>query len=1409
MKVLIPITAVGIARFGSHRLLLAGEGRRLKVFDGETNTFLTSRIIFNSQVIHGIQSRSGPDEIDTQWVVWGGRSIALVLLTSTKDEKCSAEVRIETLHEETIAADWISSVCILSNVMQNELKESCPATAIFVTSHNIIYSFNADPAHMCKRSSSPMSTKLLAYGPSSILYSAHVKVHHSGQIFVAAGTVYGEVLLWSYHCSSSQMILRAPAEGTLIRSFIGHDGSVFGVQMSEVNIDEQTALPSCMIASCSDDRTIRLWDVSDALETGSSEKAARMQEEASKNSTPRIFESDSASTRCLATITGHSSRIWGVSYLPSKRRAILISNGEDTTCQTWLLGVKVQLGSDPEYVLHAGNIYRHHIGKNVWSIALDELDDEFCMILTGGADGRILTYSIPSNHTLTSAMNVSRWAAEPSSIQSAKVFRFQPEKRPETVARRIFFALPGEWSLHRVIKSAVSTYPSGTFTGTASLVSRPVTDNLYDFEYLYIEEGRFETDKGLSIQGNRRYVYRYQGANDCITVWFVKPTNQIDVDYLFLELDLSSQKSSTVPTNGKCCEPMVIITASGYHKCVDDNYAADYIFDQHGTDLNSWSQQYTVQGPNKEYVVMSTFTRRMEQGNCLEGLSPNCKSHEENARDTIPQKGLDSFKSYCWLGPRIILCSTAHGNLLVGSLSIKDSGTEFSSVMETQLGHSHNITWDKLTHLPHFTSHLVFASFGNYTAFLGATCGSIYHFQASTSAIKLLVRIPGKIGGLWVQRVADSLTGEADVVTVIASVVGDRFAYFATFNEDDLDFQKMLKLRLQHGLLVTSACFLASQNIIVLGSRNGGLTYYNISADLENVVDPAGNILSAHAEDAITVIQELPKDHASSIDGSFFLTTGRGGIYAIHRVYNHRSDTQGIVVEIVHASELPHGLSIEGAFYNRRNNSLHMWGFRSTSFVVWNVTRHIEVMQVACGGSYRSWAYYPSDDGLDGGGFAWTKASKCNVFLQSQASHQILQSGGHGREIKALAVCPYAANDHDVSSYLVATGAEDTCIRISVGLATEMDAVEQFRCLGIISKHGTGIQQLQWSPDGKFLISAGGREEFYIWRIQRVPVLEIGFTCVAIGPLITRTLELRIIDFDIIALEKDEYSDYMDEYLISTVYSDSTIRVWFFSPSLPDGKFQLLITERYTTCCLMQVKIAKLGPTLYLITAGSDGCIALWPLSAAIGRRDEQYDSSSQPSLQDYQRPEPQIGLALRHKIHQNSVKCCTVYRLSLDEVLLVTGGDDNAIALTRITKDSTSSSTSAVCATLLIPRAHASAVTGLKFLDSSSVASVSATCLSLRFVSAGNDQCLKTWIVAVDMNRVGVAGMSVRKELKLNSSIADASCMEAIPGLSSKSCGVMIAGIGVEQIDLPLCSRCSDGCTDIKVQLRLSALTQ
>jgi WD40 repeat protein len=283
----------------------------------------------------------------------------------------------------------------------------------------------------------------------------------------------------------------------------------------------------------------------------------------------------------------------------------------------------------------------------------------------------------------------------------------------------------------------------------------------------------------------------------------------------------------------------------------------------------------------------------------------------------------------------------------------------------------------------------------------------------------------------------------------------------------------------------------------------------------------------------------------------------------------------------------------------------------------------------------------------------------------------------------------------------------------------------------------------------------------------------------------------------------------MDEYLISTVYSDSTIRVWFFSPSLPDGKFQLLITERYTTCCLMQVKIAKLGPTLYLITAGSDGCIALWPLSAAIGRRDEQYDSSSQPSLQDYQRPEPQIGLALRHKIHQNSVKCCTVYRLSLDEVLLVTGGDDNAIALTRITKDSTSSSTSAVCATLLIPRAHASAVTGLKFLDSSSVASVSATCLSLRFVSAGNDQCLKTWIVAVDMNRVGVAGMSVRKELKLNSSIADASCMEAIPGLSSKSCGVMIAGIGVEQIDLPLCSRCSDGCTDIKVQLRLSALTQ
>jgi len=91
-----------------------------------------------------------------------------------------------------------------------------------------------------------------------------------------------------------------------------------------------------------------------------------------------------------------------------------------------------------------------------------------------------------------------------------------------------------------------------------------------------------------------------------------------------------------------------------------------------------------------------------------------------------------------------------------------------------------------------------------------------------------------------------------------------------------------------------------------------------------------------------------------------------------------------------------------------------------------------------------------------------------HICSQNGANHAVIRSGGHGREIKAVAVSPQGGSR---SRQLIATGAEDTDIKIF------QYAEKDFACRRTIRKHTTGIQHLQWSHDGEYLFSSGGCEE--------------------------------------------------------------------------------------------------------------------------------------------------------------------------------------------------------------------------------------------------------------------------------------------------------------------------------------------
>jgi hypothetical protein len=111
---------------------------------------------------------------------------------------------------------------------------------------------------------------------------------------------------------------------------------------------------------------------------------------------------------------------------------------------------------------------------------------------------------LPARYTTCSqSENMHQQSKEALSI--VKQVLDDSDNNGKFVARAIFRSLQGDWKLNRSLISSISTYPSGTFHGIARLSPRYPNPE-YDAEYLYLEEGDFETETGMKFRANRRYV---------------------------------------------------------------------------------------------------------------------------------------------------------------------------------------------------------------------------------------------------------------------------------------------------------------------------------------------------------------------------------------------------------------------------------------------------------------------------------------------------------------------------------------------------------------------------------------------------------------------------------------------------------------------------------------------------------------------------------------------------------------------------------------------------------------------------------------------------------------------------------------------------------------------------------------
>ncbi|KAG4442096.1 hypothetical protein IFR05_002433 [Cadophora sp. M221] len=736
----------------------------------------------------------------------------------------------------------------------------------------------------------------------------------------------------------------------------------------------------------------------------------------------------------------------------------------------------------------------------------------------------------------------------------------------------------------------------------------------------------------------------------------------------------------------------------------------------------------------------STQDLALEEPNSQPALAEDVPS-ETTAINSKPPKSKkpkkivkDGFNRYAFASDNQVIATTNFGRVLIGDINALQVVWSEAFLPDTFRYDLKNYT--VLEGLPEIG-----------IAFLAGSNGTIFAYQ-NGQLLQAVGKVEGKVADMF--RMFNSQTSSYElIVTTLSSPVATVFQVGYSIVAA-LQLLGLGSCNLPDKFVVTSAGRV--NGVLVLGSRSGLLAFYQTekSASLINIWIPPKDSVS----DAIATILPLPVASSVSLDVGHFLTTERTGCYSVFSCStagNTIEPATDITVRRVHHSKLPFGPMIEAAWF--QDGELFFYGFKSKSFVVWNESKHYEVSNVDCGGAHRSYAFSPSRSS-SGGHFVYTKASKLYLHSQRNPSHVILKQGGHGREIKAAAVSP----DGD----LIATGAEDTAIRIWRYKNADSAPNSHFDCLSIIEKHTTGIQHLQWHGS-KYLFSSGGNEEFFVWAIRSIPDFGIGVVCEASYPDRSADGDLRIMSLDVTNLPSS--SEDGDRLLISLAFSDSTIRTYAYSATIG---FDLLAVGRYTSSCLTQLRhIQILAGYIYFLTAATDGNITLWKGNVSNSESFGIQGSTKHTILSTI-------------KTHQSTVKTLDV-TVTRSHFAVVTGGDDNALAVSIYPLDYLQDPQLAP-RIFVLRSAHSAAITGLSIV-------LGADESTFGIITSGNDQRVKSWQARLHLgtdsapNRLPELDISQSGDVFTSvADVGDVSILSTGEGGSTKA---LIVGNGMDLWDI------------------------
>lgn len=186
------------------------------------------------------------------------------------------------------------------------------------------------------------------------------------------------------------------------------------------------------LATCSDDRTIRVWDLS--------RLGPNFDPSSPSDSSALLVIAPSSAPH--QTLWGHEGRVWRTFFLDSDSDSdseeagsdpdsnvpsspALVSVGEDATCRLWRGGEVIKTWRDG------------HDGRSIWSVAVARLEGdeptspERRYVLTGGADGAVRCWPLhPPSYTTPAT-------STPSTLGTRQDQRTERSKASKVTALRV------------------------------------------------------------------------------------------------------------------------------------------------------------------------------------------------------------------------------------------------------------------------------------------------------------------------------------------------------------------------------------------------------------------------------------------------------------------------------------------------------------------------------------------------------------------------------------------------------------------------------------------------------------------------------------------------------------------------------------------------------------------------------------------------------------------------------------------------------------------------------------------------------------------------------------------------------------------------------------------------------------